>query len=358
MTAALRSFVATWLEQIASLRYADLAGRQEPPFASLPFGAAGIAYALLRAGRTLGDRALLLRGEDWAAAAARHARSPQGLALPGGIPVATSLAYSRDGIRFVQVLLAQALGDAARTKARVAAFVRARGRPRSPELLFGTAGHLAGTLILFEATRDPRLAALAEEHAQALLRSTAWTTSPDLSFAHGRAGIFHALLRLERITGSGLPGWVLGQLERTAGETPAWEQKRRSAPRAEVLTRSWCNGSAGMTLLWAAAFARTQDRRYQRLARAAARASLTAAARAGGDLCCGLGGRAYALLAADGAVPGAGFRQNALSLAVAATRQLRGPWPNGLLKGYPGIVCLALDLAHERQPRGFPLVEA
>jgi hypothetical protein len=46
------------------------------------------------------------------------------------------------------------------------------------------------------------------------------------------------------------------------------------------------------------------------------------------------------------------------SLAARATRQLRGPWPNGLLKGYTGIVCLALDLARERQPRGFPLVEA
>ena len=33
----------------------------------------------------------------------------------------------------------------------------------------------------------------------------------------------------------------------------------------------------------------------------------------------------------------------------------RTAWPNGLLRGHPGLVCLALDLA--RGGGGFPLLE-
>ena len=78
---------------------------------------------------------------------------------------------------------------------------------------------------------------------------------------------------------------------------------------------------------------------------------------AGGDLCCGLAGRAYAALAVARVLPREGLRARALELAVAAVDQMRGRWPNGLLKGYPGVVCLAVDLLDEKHPRGFPLVE-
>jgi serine/threonine-protein kinase len=337
--ARLRALVAAWLEQTEPLRYRDLAARQDPPFASLTFGAAGIAYALYRAGVALGDDALLARGERWADAASRHAP-----ALP-----AASLAYGRGGIRFVRVLLAQARGDGARVKARVGEFVRG-ARPGGPtELLFGRAGQLAGALVLLEATGDQRLRALADRHAGVLLGARAWTRGADRALAHGQAGPFYALLRWARATGSALPAWFWSALDRLALEAGPWLRARESTQKP-VLDRTWCNGSAGLALLWAAA-STERGARFARLARSAARAGLDSATLAGGDLCCGLAGRAYALLAA-------GLRPQALALAASAAGQLRGRWPNGLLKGYPGLVCLALDLAHEKTPRGFPLLEA
>jgi serine/threonine-protein kinase len=337
--AHLRALVVAWLEQTQPLRYRDLPARQDPPFSSLTFGAAGIAYALYRAGVALGDGALLDRGERWAEAAGRHA---------GRLPAA-SLAYGRGGIRFVRVLLAQARGERAQVRARVGELVRA-ARPHGPtELLFGTAGQLTGTLVLLEATGDDRLRGLADRHARALLGAPAWTRGADRALAHGQAGPFYALLRWARTTGGTLPAWFWSALDRLAREAGPWLRARESAQKP-VLDRTWCNGSAGLALLWAAASAQ-RGARFARLARSAARAGLAASHLAGGDLCCGLAGRAYALLAA-------GMRAEALSLAAAAAAQMRGRWPNGLLKGYPGLVCLALDLAHERTPRGFPLLEA
>ncbi|HEU4406667.1 MAG TPA: lanthionine synthetase LanC family protein [Polyangiaceae bacterium] len=364
----LQAFVHAWLEEIAPLSYADLAARQEPPFASVPFGAAGVAYALLRAGRALGDEAIVARGQAWAGDALRFARTKQGLRLPGGADaeVAPSLAYGAGGVRHVALLLARARGDAAEMSRLVGGLVRSSRRAggRSDEFLFGRAGHLASSLLLFEATGDRRLRALAAEQAGPLLgrprarARPAWTRDANLSFAHGRAGVAHALLGWHRAEGLEPPAWLIDELVRLARESVAWGRERQRAPRAAVLTRSWCNGAAGLTLLWARAYEQTGDARFRRLAQAGARRGVTAAAEAGGDLCCGLAGRAYAALAAERVAPGAGHREDAVALAVRAVDQMQGRWPNGLLKGYPGVVCLAVDLAFERAPRGFPFVEA
>jgi serine/threonine-protein kinase len=360
--------VTGWLRAIEPLRYRDLARMQEPPFASLPFGAAGVAYTLLRAGRALEDRGLLERGEVWAAAAARHASSPRGFALPGGEPQDgdASLSYGPCGIRYVRVLLAHARGDAACTRLRVGAFARSSAATgaRSTEFLFGTAGHLAAALVLYETTGDPRLRAVADRHARSLLgppgarSAPAWTRADRTAFAHGQAGVSYALLRWSALTGARLPAWFFAALERLAAASTASRDRSSTGQRSAVLARAWCNGAAGMTLLWVAAFEHTGDARYRRAARTDARMSRTRPTEAGGDLCCGLAGRAYAMLAMDRAWPREGFRDHARALAAGACAQMRGRWPNGLLKGYPGLVCLAVDLLHERKPRGFPLVEA
>jgi eukaryotic-like serine/threonine-protein kinase len=363
----LRAFVRAWLEETAPLSYVDLVARQEPPFASVTFGAAGVAYALWRAGQALGDAALVERGQAWAGDALRFARTKQALRLPENpdVEVAPSLIYGVAGIRHVAILLAKARGDAAEVSRGVGGLVRSfrTGRGRSDEFLFGRAGHLASSLLLFEATGDRRLRALAAE--QALLLSPphdrarpTWTRDTNLAFAHGRAGIVHALLGWYRREGRALPPWLLDELMRLAKERAGLGRTWGRSLRAAVMRRSWCNGAAGLTLLWARAYEQTGDTRFLRLARAEARRGVAAVAGAGGDLCCGLAGRAYAMLAAERVEPGVGHREEAMSLAVRAVEQMEGPWPNGLLKGYPGLVCLALDLAFERKPRGFPFVEA
>src|SRR6185295_8746836 len=180
-------------------------------------------------------------------------------------------------------------------------------------------GQLAGTLILLEATGDARLRALADEHAGALMDAGAsWTATPDLAFAHGRAGIFYALLRWQQVTGGALPVWFPGALEALARAHPAWQRARKSSPAAPVLGRTWCNGSAGLTLLWTLAHEQTGEARHLKRARASLRTTLSVTGPAGGDLCCGLAGRAYAALAVARVLPREGLRARAQELAVAA----------------------------------------
>src|SRR5688500_10986135 len=120
----LRYFVSSWTRQIQSISYADLPRRQDPPFASLTFGAAGIAFALLRVGEALEDRDLLMRGERWARVAERNLGPPPSLQVPAGVAAGASLAYGGDGIRLLKILLAQARGDAPLAQRRVGSFIR------------------------------------------------------------------------------------------------------------------------------------------------------------------------------------------------------------------------------------------
>jgi serine/threonine-protein kinase len=125
--------------------------------------------------------------------------------------------------------------------------------------------------------------------------------------------------------------------------------------------RSWCNGAAGLVLLWARAYEHTPSPFYLDRARRAARTLLHHTSGVMGDLCCGLGGRAYALLAMDRIEPDHFWYERALEMgsrAVGASLERVGEWPNGLYKGFPGLVCLAADLSCAARDRiGFPLVE-
>jgi hypothetical protein len=88
---------------------------------------------------------------------------------------------------------------------------------------------------------------------------------------------------------------------------------------------------------------------------------LTHTARVSGALCCGLAGRAYALLAVDRVDPDRGWYDRALVMATRAADEMlngAGPWPNSLYFGYPGLVCLTQDLLRSRRDRlGLPLLE-
>jgi serine/threonine-protein kinase len=132
-------------------------------------------------------------------------------------------------------------------------------------------------------------------------------------------------------------------------------------PNNPGFERSWCNGAAGLVLLLVRAYESSRDEQYLSLSRSYARTLLTHTEGVGGDLCCGLGGRSYALLAMDRIDPGRDWARLAVNMGALAADALvenSGPWPNGLYKGFPGLVYLAEDLS--KAPRvgaGFPFVE-
>jgi serine/threonine-protein kinase len=109
-----------------------------------------------------------------------------------------------------------------------------------------------------------------------------------------------------------------------------------------------------MVHLWAAAHAWRPDPAYAARARAWGRRLLTSSPSGGADLCCGAAGRSYALLALDALAPTEGWRSAAERAALRAM-DVAGPWPNGVLRGFPGLAMLAWDLERRRE-RGFPLI--
>jgi serine/threonine-protein kinase len=125
---------------------------------------------------------------------------------------------------------------------------------------------------------------------------------------------------------------------------------------------SWCDGASGYVLLWCRAYELTGERAFLARARRFTRSLDRVSAGAWPNVCCGLGGRAFALLAMDRVERDAGWDERALVVvAEAARRALEkgvGPHPSGLYKGFPGIVCAILDaLAPRRRRRGFPFAE-
>jgi eukaryotic-like serine/threonine-protein kinase len=357
-----------YLQQASALDIETLTQNQDGPWTNIAFGAAGVAYALWRAAgpgrrRRLEQADRLLR--EAAAAAPNDRWSDAGSAPRGG------LYYGPGGIGYVRLLVAGARRDLTTYEQELERFLATCRAFEGPsELLAGAAGLLNGARLLHAHANDGRITEVAEILSAKLNRRATddtggwatWTGTTAQGFAHGAAGILHSLLCWSQAAGREPRPETLRALAAFAKHATT----RRSAAAARgalprVLERSWCNGSAGHLLLWTRAYETTGRKEYLELARASARSMLTPVRGAPGDLCCGIGGRAFALLAMDRIEPRGGWYGRALQLAhraMQAAEAAIGAWPNGLFKGYPGLVCLLADLqAPSRERKGFPLIE-
>lgn len=355
-----RVYIERYLEAIHSINYRSLPSLQAPPFATLSHGAAGTAYALWRLGR-------MRLAENWLLAAIAD-RSSNTLSGDPRMP-STSYLFGSSGKHWVHARLAR---GALRERAIRRYIAAARVRTGWTDFASGTAGLLSGaTLILNDATAPTLIDQKLEAAARSLRRSLdarlrdhvkhGWHPHDAMRFAHGWSGIAYALLADRARRQKPVPAWMHTAL---LDLVAIWSPTLASTPG---LAASWCNGAAGATLLWSKAFSTTGERRFLVAARKAARTAAHAVG-TNADLCCGTGGVAYALLSLDRIDPDHGWRERATELATCsiqratglATSSIQRPtmrWPNGLHRGHPGLVCLALDCLAER-PRGFPAVEA
>jgi hypothetical protein len=263
-----------------------------------------------------------------------------------------SVAYGPPGIDAVRALIAATAGgpQARRALGRFTRVAVEERRAR-PGILLGDAGYLltASRRAGLRHGAPARHAALGlVERLQRPERVSRWRRGRLPELAVGRAGIAYALLDASLRLGVEIAGEVFDVLEAIArdgldGVAPPFRQ-------------TWCNGLAGLAMLWAKAFERTGDPRHRSRALAAGRALRRPGSSRIAYACCGYAGHAYGLLALARIDPDGPWRPLAEHRFVLAVNRFGSDWPNGLLRGWPGIVCLALDLA-AREPRGFPLLE-
>jgi serine/threonine-protein kinase len=297
-------------------------GLAEAPRASINYGAAGIAYALLRIAERRSEPGLLALADLWVQKAYAWAASEDGFYNAGfEIERSTvgerSLFHSIAGVHCVRALVSAAQSDASTANRSVLAFIEhsrgandAVGRAYRLDAVIGRASLLLGCAELIESAGElpsfdhAPVRARGEELAGDILH--ALESAPieaseltTLGIAHGWAGLLFALLRWTRVMGTCAPAVVRTRLDELAmfaqphGVGMRWPVARGESSHMD----GWCNGSAGYAMLYALAYEGLGESCYGELAERAA-LSACASSISLGTLCCGQAGIGYASLAA------------------------------------------------------------
>ena len=297
----------------------------------------------------------------------------------------TSLYHAESGVHLVQALVSQAMGDAVSQQAAADAFIVAsRASDTHLDLALGRSGSLLGCALLLESMRmDEFLDSqplvqrgddLADEiwvEVEALGEITQCTTLPYLGIAHGWAGVLYASLAWARASRRPISAQIVKKLDQLAdlaepvGYGIRWPVRVLARPDGKYRHRSgsdfmsgWCNGSAGFVFLWTLAHELTREDRY-----------LTLAERAAWDawmdrdplvtICCGLAGRAYAVLNVYRATGKQVWLERALELGneVDVDFSVAGAYRHSPYKGSLGPILLLNDL-HSPAEANLPVFES
>jgi eukaryotic-like serine/threonine-protein kinase len=372
---AVESLLARVLERIGAESPLLANGLPDAPRGSINYGAAGIAYACLRLAQTREDASLLSLADLWITQALRDAGQEDSfynpaLGLGPDIVGRVSPYHTATGLFCVQALVVHAQGDGGAQRKAVTAFLAGAEKPcENPDLTLGRSGVLlAASFLLDTLTGDANagvrtsLTAFGES-----LLSDLWQeldAQPpiarchrlaSLGIAHGWAGYLYASLQWCRAAGTPRPARLeerLAELATTAqpwgrGVRWPWHGVEEGHRRHAGSMPGWCNGSAGFVFLWTLAHRELGNPAWLDLATGAAW-NAWESPEGHGSLCCGLGGRAYALLNQYRYGGGAEWLARARDLANRAALDIeKGSEREGsLYKGTLGVALLAADLAH------------
>ena len=290
------------------------------PRCSITFGAAGVALFLQRLAAARDSPEVLSWARLWIDKAARDAdrSGDEAYLLPAAglreeVVGPASVQHTGIGLQVVRASIARALGDVAGERRAVDAFARAASVPvESSDVAFGRAGLLLAWSVLREGTpqaaiADPRdtgavLAAGLVADLVALPAMAEAVHFPFAGQAHGWAGVLHALLAWHEVTGTPVPDPAvdrlveLAALSETVSAGLRWPIHVAGRERGRNHMRGWCNGSAGMVLLFTQAARTLHEPRFLELAERAGDDACREPNDAG-HLCCGSAGQAYAALA-------------------------------------------------------------
>ena len=262
---------------------------------------------------------LLAAADIWISKALRDEKRDDAFANPelGMTPEVAgrvSLYHTPAGVYLVQALIAQAAGNPGELMAALTDFLLESSHPcDNRDLTLGRCGTVLGCALLLEAQGDvagasaellhtlgsERLAEIWDEVGRfpSLEGCGQW---PNLGMAHGWAGLLYTTLRWHAVTREELPEQLVDRLAQLRGcARPSGRGLSipwRERVEHDTAMPGWCNGSAGLVHLGCLAYQMLGENADLALAEGAA----WDAWEAGGglaDLCCGIAGRAYALLA-------------------------------------------------------------
>jgi serine/threonine-protein kinase len=370
----------------ACLAAADLGGewlaaeRLAAPSASVNYGAAGVALALLGVAQARRDGHPLALAQVWLERARRDVGTESGfyndeIEIRRDTVGEASPFHGEAGIHAVAALLARARGDLAGHGEAVDAFLAASERPvNGLDLTLGRSACLLGAALLLDATPEAlgdevaALRAFGDRHLaaiwEALDREPAIPRAAIdyLGIAHGWAGLLYASLTWCAVSGAAPPPSTEGRAAELAalavpeGRGLTWPWTLSGEGRQSTMP-GWCNGSCGYVFLWTLLHRASGDPRYLDLAVGAAWDAWDAPDLAL-SLCCGLAGRAYALLDLHRATGDAVWLERARALAARGARQgvAQMDGPHALYKGALGLALLAADVERPETAR-MPLFE-
>jgi eukaryotic-like serine/threonine-protein kinase len=351
-----------------------LASPLEAPRASVNLGAAGIAHGIMRIAMSRDDERLLALADVWSTKALSSLGSDEAfvnvaLEITPEDFGTTGIHHSATGVFLTEALIGNARGDASDRSMAIHGMVSALadGGP-ARDVSFGRSGILLGLSMLLDALPED-----AAERSELIelgnrLATNLWTElsamdelgaqtagdRPDdavsyLGAAHGWSGFLHAQLRWAESSGSAVPPMAarLDELARFGvprGRGLVWPREV-GPPDDGSLAATWCNGAAGMVFLWTAAARAFGDDRYAALAERAAWTAYESHP-VPGDLCCGLAGRAYALVNLHRAGGDRLWLARARDLAGQAVTSVRenALRRDSLYKGDIGVAALIADL--------------
>lgn len=379
------ALLARVLEKVSPEGPLFTAGFPEAPRGSVNYGAAGIAYFLYRVAQAREDAALLSSADLWISRALRDVGNEESfynseIELTPEIVGRVSPYHTANGLFAVQALVSHALGDRASQREAVAAFLAGAREPcANPDLTLGRSGVLLAAALLLDTVDgeedDPvrrELIALGDELLAGLWEQLdplppvpVCDPLPNLGMAHGWAGYLYATLRWCRAAGKPHPEPLrtrlaeLGECAQTWGRGLRWRWYGVEAGdrRGTNVMPGWCNGSAGFVFLWTLAHCELGNPAFAELAEGAAW-NTWEAPDGGGSLCCGLGGRAYALLNFYRHGGGPEWLERARSLTNrAAVDIVQGSErEDSLYKGIVGVALLAAEIARP-ETAAMPLFE-
>lgn len=293
-------------------------GPDRAPTASVNYGASGIAWLCYRQGLLADDTDRLALADVWLDRARAALDRPDGfynaeIEITAETVGRCSPYHCPSGVHFLDAVLADTRGDRYARDNATRAFVAATApQDEQLDLTLGRSGIvLAGALLAMQTQDEALIADCGVGDAARSALATTWERLDRypaigdarevayLGIAHGWAGFLYAALAWSIASGDAPPAGVerrlaeLAHLGQPIGRGLRWPWRRTGKDGAYM--PGWCNGSAGYVFLWTLAHRYSGDERWLRLAEKAAWNCWEDASRSG-SLCCGLSGRAYALL--------------------------------------------------------------